>query len=345
MSPDLNKVPVSVIIPVYNVEKFLSEAIESILNQTLTDFELILINDGSTDRSPEICKDYQKKDSRIKYFSQNNSGVSIARNLGLFHATGEYVFFMDSDDTLDHDFINTSYKCAQMQDSDLVIVGEEFCSRLPNVPALPTCAQFLRRNFLEKYYDVRFPENIQPCEDGLFSHQLIALTKKIGTNFQGLYHYRLHENQNHLRINEDSEKVLQQIPIWLTVLEDFYRKYNLYETHAYHLALFMEHEPFEFRYLNIPFTKEQKERLFNIIRDFTDKNILPWLHKDDYFALSRPFVYFLSCNNSCEFDKFYSKYVRNKCFQKKIRLLLIKFIPFGKIRRELRRTVSKKYSR
>lgn len=344
MAPEKNQVVVSVVIPVYNVEKFLSETIESVLNQTLTDFELILINDGSIDRSPEICEEYKKRDSRIKYFSQKNAGVSVARNLGLSHAKGEYVFFMDSDDTIDQLFIETSYECAKEQNSDFIIVGNHYCRMLPNVSALPTCAQFVRIEFLRKYQDIRFPENIQPCEDGLFSHRLIALTDRIGTNRHGLYYYRSHENQNNLKINENTEKIIQQIPIWLEILKSFYAKYDLYKTHASHLALFVEHEPFGLRYLNAPFTEEQKQRLFNIIRNFVDEYVIPHLRKEDYAKLSLPFMHFIHSGSSFEFNEKYRKYLKNKILNRKIRLLFARLIPFSKIRRELRKEINVKYS-
>lgn len=344
MTPEKNQVVVSVVIPVYNVEKFLSETIESVLNQTLTDFELILINDGSIDRSPEICEEYKKRDSRIKYFSQKNAGVSVARNLGLSHAKGEYVFFMDSDDTIDQLFIETSYKCAKEQNSDFIIVGNHYCRMLPNVSALPTCAQFVRIEFLREYHDIRFPENIQPCEDGLFSHRLIALTDRIGTNCHGLYYYRAHENQNNLKINENTEKIIQQIPIWLEILKSFYAKYDLYKTHASHLALFVEHEPFGLRYLNTPFTEEQKQRLFNIIRNFVDEYVIPHLSKEDYAKLSLPFMHFIHSGSSFEFNEKYKKYLKNKVLNRKIRLLFARLIPLSKIRRELRKEINIKYS-
>ncbi|MBQ6713551.1 MAG: glycosyltransferase family 2 protein [Selenomonadales bacterium] len=92
---------VSVIVPVYNAERFLPKAIESVLSQTYTDWELILVDDGSTDGSLGICETYAKRDRRIKVFSQDNQGVSSARNLGLGYACGAYVTFMDSDDELD----------------------------------------------------------------------------------------------------------------------------------------------------------------------------------------------------------------------------------------------------
>ena len=91
----------SVIVPVYKVENVLPRCIESILNQTVTDFELILIDDGSPDRSGEICDAYAAKDSRIRVIHQKNGGVSKARNAGLDIAQGEYIVFVDSDDWVD----------------------------------------------------------------------------------------------------------------------------------------------------------------------------------------------------------------------------------------------------
>ena len=89
---------ISVIVPVYNTEKYLHRCIDSILNQTFTDFELLLINDGSTDSSSAICDEYAEKDCRVRVFHKPNGGVSSARNLGLEKAQGEWITFCDSDD-------------------------------------------------------------------------------------------------------------------------------------------------------------------------------------------------------------------------------------------------------
>ncbi|MBQ8827972.1 MAG: glycosyltransferase [Clostridia bacterium] len=97
---------VSIIIPVYNCEKHLTECIESILSQTLHEFELILVDDGSKDKSSEICDMYSNQDKRIKVFHKENGGVSSARNYGLKFASGEYFAFVDSDDTI----VNTMYE-------------------------------------------------------------------------------------------------------------------------------------------------------------------------------------------------------------------------------------------
>lgn len=99
---------VSVIIPIYNVEKYLEEAIESVINQTLKEIEIILINDGSTDNSLVIAEEYKNKDKRIKIFNQVNQGQSIARNKGIEESNGKYIYFMDSDDYIE---LNTLEKC------------------------------------------------------------------------------------------------------------------------------------------------------------------------------------------------------------------------------------------
>ena len=95
---------VSVIVPVYKVENILHYCIDSILNQTYKDFELILVDDGSPDRCPKMCDDYAKKDSRIKVVHKKNGGLSDARNAGMAVATGEYISFIDSDDYVSDDF-------------------------------------------------------------------------------------------------------------------------------------------------------------------------------------------------------------------------------------------------
>ena len=106
----MNNPKISVIAPVYNVEKYLPRCIDSILAQTFTDFELLLIDDGSKDHSREICDEYAKKDSRIRVFHKENGGVSSARNLGLDNVKGEWITFVDSDDYLKMEFLSNLTK-------------------------------------------------------------------------------------------------------------------------------------------------------------------------------------------------------------------------------------------
>lgn len=116
---------ISVIVPVYKVEKFLSQCIKSILEQSFTDFELLLIDDGSPDCSGDICEEWSEKDSRIRVFHQKNSGVSVARNRGLNEASGRYVVFVDSDDWVYPNYIEHLYAFAG---NGLVIQGYICCT-------------------------------------------------------------------------------------------------------------------------------------------------------------------------------------------------------------------------
>lgn len=114
---------VSIIVPVYNVEKYLRKCIDSLINQTLNDIEIICINDGSTDKSLKILKEYKNKDSRIILFNQENSGQSVARNRGIEIAKGEYLGFVDPDDWIDLDYYEKLYNAASTNDTDIAVGG------------------------------------------------------------------------------------------------------------------------------------------------------------------------------------------------------------------------------
>lgn len=114
---------VSIIVPVYNVEKYLAKCIDSILNQNFFKFELLLIDDGSTDNSANLCKKYEKDDVRIRYFHKENGGLSDTRNFGLKQAKGKFVVFVDSDDYLDKDYLKDLYFNIIKYNADVSIVG------------------------------------------------------------------------------------------------------------------------------------------------------------------------------------------------------------------------------
>jgi glycosyltransferase EpsH len=111
---------ISVIIPVYNVERYLNQCIESVINQSFSRIEIILVNDGSTDTSTEICNQWEKKDSRIKVIHQENKGLSGARNKGIEESSGKYLTFLDSDDWLNSDTLELTVKLAEEHEYDLV---------------------------------------------------------------------------------------------------------------------------------------------------------------------------------------------------------------------------------
>ncbi|MDL2303173.1 glycosyltransferase [Dysgonomonas sp. OttesenSCG-928-D17] len=111
---------ISVIVPVYNVERYLPKCLDSILCQSYTNLEILLINDGSTDMSGALCDEYARKDGRIKVFHQPNRGLAEVRNVGLANATGDYMSFVDSDDYIDRDFFLNLYNLLTVTDSDIV---------------------------------------------------------------------------------------------------------------------------------------------------------------------------------------------------------------------------------
>ncbi len=121
---------VSVIVPVYNVEKYLKRCLDSLINQTLSDIDIICINDGSKDSSLQILEQYAQKDSRIVIYNQENSGLSVARNTGLEHASGEYIGFVDSDDWVDLDFYEKLYNSAKNNNADIAVA--DFIREHPN---------------------------------------------------------------------------------------------------------------------------------------------------------------------------------------------------------------------
>lgn len=120
-----NQYKVSIIIPIYNVENYLNDSLKSVVNQTMKEIEIILINDGSTDRSLEIIEKYREKDTRIKVIHQKNQGQSIARNQGINIANGEYVYFMDSDDIIDDNTVEICYKKSFKEDLDFLIFDSD----------------------------------------------------------------------------------------------------------------------------------------------------------------------------------------------------------------------------
>lgn len=110
---------ISVIVPIYNVEKYLARCVDSIVNQTYKNLEIILVDDGSPDRCPQMCDDYAKKDSRIKVVHKKNGGLSDARNAGIAVATGEYISFIDSDDYVSDDFFECLLDVMNKENSDI----------------------------------------------------------------------------------------------------------------------------------------------------------------------------------------------------------------------------------
>ena len=204
---------ISVIMPVFNTIQYLEQAIESVLYQTYLDWELILVDDGSSDGSGEMCDYYVKKDCRICVIHQENKGLSGARNTGMKFATGEYIQFLDSDDWLYPGTLKTVYEAAISSDSDMVIFDAQYegdnyswheKSTIPDglydsktilenlaKPSIPPYAwnKFCKRSL---YDGVFFPEG-ENWEDVATTFFPVSRTKKIAVLGKPLYHYRQRE--------------------------------------------------------------------------------------------------------------------------------------------------------
>jgi len=119
----MSNIDISVLVPIFRIEKYLPKCIDSLLDQSFVNFELILVNDGSPDSCPEICDDYSKIDSRIKVIHKENGGLVSARKEGLKHAVGKYISFVDGDDWVDKYYLDTLFKLAEINCADLVVTG------------------------------------------------------------------------------------------------------------------------------------------------------------------------------------------------------------------------------
>lgn len=155
----MDKPLVSVIVPVYNREKYLARCLDSLINQTLKNIEIICINDGSTDKSIDILTQYQNKDERIKIISQSQAGVSAARNKGIDFAIGDYIGFVDSDDYVDGDFYEKLYKAAVKTESDIACGGiiRENNKKCTILTEYTNCKQF--DDTRDKFSAILYPDN------------------------------------------------------------------------------------------------------------------------------------------------------------------------------------------
>ncbi len=201
---------ISIIVPVYNAEKYLKKCLDSLVNQTKKELEFILINDGSTDKSEEIIKTY--KDKRIKYFKNKNQGIGKTRNFGIEKATGKYIMFLDSDDYFSNDACEILYKTAEKEKADLIVfdyyrVEKENLNEVkiesfnatnikddPNLLLkinLGPCNKIYKSDLI-KNNDIKFEENLK-YEDTLFVVKAIYKAKKIMKLNKFLHYYMIHE--------------------------------------------------------------------------------------------------------------------------------------------------------
>ena len=211
---------ISIIVPVYNVEKYICRCIDSILAQTYKDFELILVDDGSTDSSGKICDDYKERDKRIKVIHKENGGLSSARNVGIDVAEGDYIGFIDSDDYIRKDMYEILYKCIQKNNCDISIcnylfidedgngvthmnndlpIKDEIISGYEAIEKMCSYKGFYYITAWNKLYNKhiissnKFPIG-RVHEDVFNSYKILFNSNKVGCVYEPLYYYTINSN-------------------------------------------------------------------------------------------------------------------------------------------------------
>ena len=209
---------ITIVIPVYNVEKYLEKCLDSILSQTYTNLDILCINDGSTDHSLKICQKYQKKDSRIRVIDQENKGLAAVRNIGIRQAEANIISFIDSDDYIDPDFIEKLYACMIKNKADIVVANVKYENAGNRNDLLSedyknnvilnreeAMKEYLNVNggignyIVNKLYDrkvfneIEFPEN-RLFEDAYTMFKILNQAQKIVIEKNVYYHYCLRED-------------------------------------------------------------------------------------------------------------------------------------------------------
>lgn len=223
----MEKEMISVIIPVYNMEKYLSRCIESILNQTYKNLEAIFINDGSTDSSLKILKEYRKKDNRIKIIDKKNEGTGAARNDGIKESEGKYITFLDSDDWYEQNFIEKLYKNLEENDSDVAICNPKMVyddieknqgintyyfeslnlkkepEKILRILAMPiSCSKLYKKEVIINN-NIFYP-NYSFAEDVEFLYKLFLNIKKVSKIEDYLYNYYQRDSSATKSIKEEA---------------------------------------------------------------------------------------------------------------------------------------------
>lgn len=229
---------ISVIVPVYNVENYIEKCLYSLVNQTLEDIEIIVVNDGSEDKSEDVINKFAKEfPNKIKYYQKENGGLSDARNYGINHATGEYIGFVDSDDYIELSMYKKMYDLAKKDESD--IVECDFYWVYPNKTKIDigieynkkedffissrvmACNKIIKKEIIN---DIAFPKGLR-YEDVEFFYKLLPNVNKISLLKEPLYYYIQRDSSIS---NMQNERTAEIFTILNNILE-FYKEKQIYE--------------------------------------------------------------------------------------------------------------------
>ena len=232
---------ITVIVPVYNMEKYIERCLKSLLSQTLEDIEIIVVNDGSTDRSKEIILDFLESQNNIIYKEKENEGVAVARNYGLKAASGEYITFLDPDDYIEKDMYEKMYNKAKEEEEEADLVECDFYWEYPNkkkqdvgkvylgkkdmlvnVRVMPW-NKLIKKSIIQDN-NIRFPKGLK-YEDVEFTYKLVPYCNKVSFVKKPFVHYMQREDSASYSYNE---KVADIFLVLDDVIE-YYRSNGIYE--------------------------------------------------------------------------------------------------------------------
>lgn len=265
------KETISVIVPVYNVERYLEKCLESLLAQTYPYLEIVLVDDGSTDSSLKICERYSETDSRIKVIHKKNGGAASARNLGLSAAGGEYIAFVDSDDYLEPDayeFMISEMKnnhadvvCGEiiqvykdhrqilMSQKNLICSAEEY---LVEFTRDWTCGMLLNKLFKRVLFDGIYFKEGRVIDDEFFTYRGIMNADKILTASKPVYNYRMRKNSAMNNESHMEQIVLDRLEFLKMRREDVTGRYpqlrDIYNHNYADSILYLIHDPYISKY-------------------------------------------------------------------------------------------------
>lgn len=262
-------IKVSIVVPIFNAEKYLNTSIKSIQSQTLQDIEIILVNDGSDDNSLRICHEYAKMDKRIQIIDKPNGGVSSARNVGIEIAQGEYIGFVDPDDWVEPEMYEEMYNQAKKTDSDLCMCNykkhngnhvinvkinlekdllnkkEILNDILPDMiscrdlnsgqsPVMGSVWRLLIKKELINKYNLRFVEGIPLMEDLIFCIQTLLKCSKICINKSFFYHYIINENSAVTSYKKNLDKIQKKV---FRIIEHYLKEEGVLELYENRLNI------------------------------------------------------------------------------------------------------------
>ena len=291
---DNHDIKVSVVMPIYNAGDYLTRAIGDVLRQSLTELELICVNDGSTDNSLSIIKSFMKKDQRIKLINQQNAGTSVARNVGIEAACGQYIIFLDADDFYEKDLLKLLYEAAEKDNLDVAVARFDIYNDSQDKYSLPmeephsgifvggsvsskneypdfilssttgyVWNKLFRTTFV-KNMELAFDPELYVFEDVCFVCSALALAERVAKIDDILIHHRVYSEQSRARL---FRKYYSQVPVVYKKLKDFLMKRGLYI-------------PLKKGYLN--FSAGRCFRIYNLLWDDGKERLWNLLHEEYY---------------------------------------------------------------